>query len=148
MSFKLLKVAFFWAVACVATAPSPSYADTTIANNITLTADADWRADGVVTVPQGVTVDLNGHTLWVSGLAGAGTFTSSVAEPSTFDLTTADASKVSSTTTFHSEWRAPDGRKAAVLVNWTREEQAYDLAAPDIAAAGVLPARSWRIVVK
>ncbi len=44
-----------------------AYADTTIANNITLTADADWRADGVVTVPQGVTVDLNGHTLWVSG---------------------------------------------------------------------------------
>ena len=49
-----------------------AHADTTIANNITLTADADWRTDGVVTVPQGVTVDLNGHTLWVSGLAGAG----------------------------------------------------------------------------
>ncbi|MBO7684463.1 MAG: discoidin domain-containing protein [Kiritimatiellae bacterium] len=79
-----------------------SFADTTIANNLTLTADTDWRADGVVTVPAGVTVDLNGHTLWVAGLAGAGTFTSSVAEPSTFDLTTADASKVSSPTTFPS----------------------------------------------
>ena len=79
-----------------------AYADTTIANSITLTADADWRTDGVVTVPEGVTVDLNGHTLWVSGLAGKGVFTSSVAAPATFDLTTADASKVSSPTTFPS----------------------------------------------
>jgi len=79
-----------------------AYADTTIANSITLTADADWRGDGVVTVPEGVTVDLNGHTLWVSGLAGTGTFTSAVPDPSTFDLTTADASKVSSPTIFPS----------------------------------------------
>ena len=48
----------------------------------------------------------------------------------------------------HSVWRAKDGRVAAVLCNWTRKEQAYDLAAPDIAAVGVLPARSWRIIVK
>ncbi len=77
-----------------------AYADTTISENFTLTADADWRTDGVVTVPEGVTVDLNGHTLWVSGLAGAGTFTSSVADPSTFDLTTkqTDATRVKSYT--------------------------------------------------
>ena len=83
---------------CMATVPTLSFADTTIAANMTLTADTDWRADGVVTVPQGVTVDLNGHTLWVSGLEGAGTFTSSVADPSTFDLTTAqtDATRVKS----------------------------------------------------
>ena len=96
------RAALVAAAICVATAPSPSYADTTISGNITLTADTDWRADGVVTVPEGVTVDLNGYTLWVSGLAGAGTFTSSVAAPATFDLTTADASKVSSPTTFPS----------------------------------------------
>ena len=87
-------------VTAICAVTGAAYADTTIANNVTLTADADWRADGVVTVPQGVTVDLNGHTLWVSGLAGAGTFTSSVADPSTFDLTTTDASKVSSPTVF------------------------------------------------
>ena len=87
-------------VTAICAAAMPAYADTTIANNITLTADADWRADGVVTVPQGVTVDLNGHTLWVSGLAGAGTFTSAVPDPTTFDLTTTDASKVSSPTVF------------------------------------------------
>ena len=95
------RIAALIAVVCMA-AVLPSFADTTIANNITLTADTDWRGDGVVTVPEGVTVDLNGHTLWVSGLAGKGAFTSSVADPSTFDLTTADASKVSSPTIFPS----------------------------------------------
>ncbi len=88
METKMIRAAI--AAICMAAA-LPSWADTTIANNVTLTADADWRADGVVTVPEGVTVDLNGHTLWVSGLAGKGAFTSSVADPSTFDLTTADA---------------------------------------------------------
>ena len=95
------RIAALIAVVCMA-AVLPSFADTTIANNITLTADADWRGDDVVTVPEGVTVDLNGHTLWVSGLAGKGAFTSSVADPATFDLTTADASKVSSPTIFPS----------------------------------------------
>lgn len=92
------RVAFVAAALCAAT--GAAYADATIANNLTLTADADWRADGVVTVPEGVTVDLNGHTLWVAGLAGEGTFTSSVAASSTFDLTTAqtDASRVKSYT--------------------------------------------------
>ena len=51
-------------------------------------------------------------------------------------------------TVLHSVWRAKDGRVAAVLCNWTRTDQVYDLATPDIAAAGILPARSWRIVVK
>lgn len=95
---RALRFAAIVAAICVAT--GATYADTTIAANMTLTADADWRADGVVTVPQGVTVDLNGHTLWVSGLAGAGTFNSSVADPSTFDLTTkqTDATRVKSYT--------------------------------------------------
>ena len=48
----------------------------------------------------------------------------------------------------HSVWRAKDGRVAAVLCNWTRTEQVYDLATPDIATTGKLPAHSWRIVVK
>ncbi len=50
-------------------------------------------------------------------------------------------------TVFHSEWRAPDGRKAAILVNWTREEQAYDLQSPDVSAKGTLPPLSWKCVV-
>ena len=77
------------AIAASAMVSTRSFADTTIAENVTLNADTDWRAGGVVTVPDGVTVDLNGYTLWVSGLAGSGTFTSSVPDPTTFDLTTA-----------------------------------------------------------
>ncbi len=109
MKTNAIRVAVAALLVCVAMVTA--YADTTIAGNITLTADADWRGDGVVTVPEGVTVDLNGHTLWVSGLAGKGAFTSSVADPSTFDLTTADASKVSSPTTF------PSGISPANLFN-------------------------------
>ena len=48
---------------------------------------------------------------------------------------------------FHSEWRAKDGRRAAVLVNWTREEQGYEISSPDVSAAGVLPPRSWKLVL-
>ncbi len=45
---------------------------------------------------------------------------------------------------FHSEWRAPDGRKAAVLVNWTREEQKYELDFDGIRKSDVLPPLSWK----
>ena len=41
------RIAALIAVVCMA-AVLPSFADTTIANNITLTADADWRAAGVL----------------------------------------------------------------------------------------------------
>ena len=46
---------------------------------------------------------------------------------------------------FHSEWRAKDGRKAAVLVNWTREAQKYELAFEGASKSGVLPALSWKL---
>ena len=52
----------------------------TVSENLTLTRDTDWSAD-VVTVANGVTIDLNGHVLKVAGLDGAtaasGTVTSS-----------------------------------------------------------------------
>ncbi len=69
-------------------ATAVALADTTISENVVLSADADWRSQGVVTVEDGVTVDLNGYTLWVAGLAGGGMFTSSVSDSGTFDLTT------------------------------------------------------------
>ena len=46
----------------------------------------------------------------------------------------------------HSVWRAPSGRTAAILFNWTRQEQSFDLKTPDVKAAGRLPPRSWKIV--
>ena len=39
-----------------------------VSENVMLDADADWREHGTVTIPQGVTVDLNGHSLKVKGL--------------------------------------------------------------------------------
>jgi len=47
-------------------------------------------------------------------------------------------------TVFHSEWRAPDGRKAAILVNWTREEQKYELDSDGVRKSDVLPPLSWK----
>ena len=46
----------------------------------------------------------------------------------------------------HSVWRAPDGRTAVVLVNWTRTPRKFALSAPDISAKGEIPPRSWRLV--
>ncbi|MBR1587578.1 MAG: SGNH/GDSL hydrolase family protein, partial [Kiritimatiellae bacterium] len=45
-------------------------ADRTVSENLTLTRDLDWSGD-VVTVADGVTVDLNGHVLKVAGLDGS-----------------------------------------------------------------------------
>ena len=49
---------------------------------------------------------------------------------------------------FYSVWRAPDGRMAAVLVNWSREDAEVKLSAPDVSFAGRVPARSWMLVPK
>ena len=59
------------AAICVAAA-MPSWADKTISENTTLTEDTDWRDQGVVTIAEGVTLNLNGYTLRVSALAGTG----------------------------------------------------------------------------
>ena len=50
-------------------------------------------------------------------------------------------------TVFHGVWRAPDGRVAAVLANWSRKARKYRLSAPDIGVVeGEIPARSWLCV--
>ena len=49
-------------------------------------------------------------------------------------------------TVFHSEWRAPDGRPAAVLVNWTRDAQPYALQWKGFKVSGSLPPLSWHLV--
>lgn len=48
----------------------------------------------------------------------------------------------------HSVWRAPDGRVAAVLVNWTRTLASYELRTPEIMSVGELPPRSWRLLFR
>ena len=61
---------------CAATASSTSWAaDMTISTDYVL--NDDLTVDGTLTVASGATVDLNGHTLSVKGLAGAGSITDS-----------------------------------------------------------------------
>ncbi len=43
----------------------------------TLTGDCDWRGLGTLNVPQGQTIDLRGHKLYVSTMSGTGTITDS-----------------------------------------------------------------------
>ena len=43
-----------------------------ITGQVDLSADADWRDRGVITVEQDAVLNLNGHTLTVGGLAGSG----------------------------------------------------------------------------
>ncbi len=69
-------------------------ADETISANVTLSADADWRDKGLVTINEGVTVNLNGHKLTLAGITGAGTIESPLV-----DLTSPSGS-ASSTTIF------------------------------------------------
>ena len=46
-------------------------------------------------------------------------------------------------TVFHSVWKSPDGRRSAVLVNWSRTSQDYALECPAGKAKGVLPPHGW-----
>ena len=58
--------------AAIAASAMTAFAATNITENVTLTEDADWTSLGTVTVAEGVTIDLNGHSLTVAGLAGVG----------------------------------------------------------------------------
>ncbi len=49
-------------------------------------------------------------------------------------------------TVFHNVWKSPDGKVAAILVNWTREPQDWTLATPEVSGGGKLPPRSWALV--
>ena len=86
------------AIAASAMVFTPSFADTNITENVTLTADTDWSGLGLVTVESGVTVELSGCKLSLDGLAGEGSIvtTAVVSE----DLTNpTDAETAASTTT-------------------------------------------------
>ena len=74
-----IRAALAAAAVCVATAPSPSYADKTISENTTLTEDTAWSGEGTVTIADGVTIDLNGYALKVAAIDGAGSIVDSAA---------------------------------------------------------------------
>lgn len=60
------------AALAIAASAMAAFAATNITENVTLTEDTDWTEFGTVTVAEGVTIDLNGHSLTVAGLAGVG----------------------------------------------------------------------------
>ena len=95
---KMLKF-LFAGVAMFAAALSPkAYADTNLTENVTLTAHTDWRGQGVVTIPAGVTLDLNDYWLYVDALTGAGDVAASGAAFSDLTDPTWAASHASTTT--------------------------------------------------
>lgn len=86
------------AIAASAMVSTHSFADTNITENVTLTADTDWRGLGLVTIESGVTVTLSGCTLSLDGLAGAGSIVTNVFFDSG-DLTSPAAAATAASTT-------------------------------------------------
>jgi len=72
-SFKWLMMALAGGVAMTATAA------VNITENTVLQADTDWSDQGVVTIAEGATLNLNGYKLKIAGLDCAGTITNDVA---------------------------------------------------------------------
>ena len=50
--------------------PAAALCETNVTEDVVLTEDADWRAEGVATIS--ATVNLNGHKLYTAGVAGSG----------------------------------------------------------------------------
>ena len=61
---------------CACVTALPLLAATNITGDVVLDANADWRGLGTVTVEAGATLDLRGHNLQVTDIAGTGTITS------------------------------------------------------------------------
>ena len=61
---------------CACAAALPLFAATNITGDVALDANADWRGLGTVTVEAGATLNLRGHNLQVTDIAGTGTITS------------------------------------------------------------------------
>ena len=56
----------------IAASAMTAFAATNITENVTLAEDADWTEFGTVTLAAGATVNLNGHSLTVKNIDGAG----------------------------------------------------------------------------
>ena len=56
----------------IAASAMTAFAATNITENVTLTEDTDWTEFGTVTLAAGATVNLNGHSLAVKNIDGAG----------------------------------------------------------------------------
>ena len=72
MATKTIRVAVAAALTIAASTVFPSFGATNITENVTLAEDADWTEFGTVTLAAGATVNLNGHSLTVKNIDGAG----------------------------------------------------------------------------
>ena len=113
---------------CACAAAMPLLAATNITGDVVLDANADWRGLGTVTVEAGATLDLRGHNLQVTDIAGTGTITSDygitppaapsiVSESAIFWLDAADESTiVKDASNYVTTWtsKAGDQRVATV----------------------------------
>ncbi len=93
----MLKFLFAGVAMFVAALSPKAYADTNLTENVTLTADTDWRGLGLVTVESGVTVELSGCKLSLDGLAGEGSIVTNVFDSG--DLTSPAAAATAASTT-------------------------------------------------
>ena len=74
-----------------------------VVSNCTLAADSDWRAFGTLEIAAGCTVNLNGHKLYATGVAGSGTIAGSADLTEPARSTVVPLAPTSSTTIFR-EW--------------------------------------------
>lgn len=58
----------------------PECASIVLSGTITLTANCDWRGLGTVIIPDGVTINLNGHNLQLAGFATLGDDTATITD--------------------------------------------------------------------
>ncbi len=124
------------AVICVAAA-IPSWAATNITGDVVLDANADWRGLGTVTVEAGATLDLRGHNLQVTDIAGTGTITSDygitppaapsiVSESAIFWLDAADESTiVKDASDYVTTWTSKAGDQRVATVRDANKKPVY-----------------------
>ena len=86
------------AVLCAVMVSTLSFADTNITENVTLSADTDWRGLGLVTIESGVTVELSGCKLSLDGMAGEGSVVTNILDSGDLTNPTAAATAASTTT--------------------------------------------------
>ena len=99
--------------AVFAFAPLVASADKTVSGDVSLAGHTDWTREGTVTLSAGATLDLNGYSLAVDSLAGAGTITSKVAY--VFDKTPKQTS-ATSPNTVKSYWEDVSGNLTEITL--------------------------------
>ena len=130
-----------WIVmAMAAVLPLAALCETNITEDVVLTGDADWRAEGIANISG--TVNLNGHKLYTAGVAGSG-LVFSAANTNTYKYYRykCDETQCNNFQVCEIEFLGPDGTKitetpAAIL--WDSSGHTYSSYRPEKAFDGSL----------